>query len=311
MGFLRRVFGRDEAPQSDVREAVLVEIRATLDDPDEELHELSVVGESYRQDALEMLAGPKDADGKRRLVGVTLRCEPDNEFDANAIRVEAMGQHVGYVARNMAVVLASAIRRRAGGVLEARGVIVGGWHDETAVVTDGSYGIRVWITVEDAHRLEVPADTFDLAARAPWPTLAQPAPGERRLSPTDADLEAGRYGSQVTVTCEEHYQQTIGAAMPQGWDPYRSWPLLVELAYPATNPHSTSSTGPCIEVQANGETIGYLTPKMTARFADVLISCRSDQLRATARATAERGEKGGVRMWRVKVAMSSGSAARA
>ena len=32
-------------------------------------------------------------------VGTSLRCEPTNEYDANAVRVEVMGQLFGYVAR--------------------------------------------------------------------------------------------------------------------------------------------------------------------------------------------------------------------
>jgi hypothetical protein len=60
-----------------------------------------------------------------------------------------------------------------------------------------------------------------------------PAAGtdERRLSPTQADLDAERWGSTVTVVGEEHYQETVLTALPDGWDhhwcPCRGFRLIV------------------------------------------------------------------------------------
>ena len=96
------------------------------------------------------IAGPKGIDGKQLVVGVTLRCEPTNTYDCNAVRVEVMGQQVGYSARDEAAVLSPALLEHCGGAIEAHGLIVGGWKDGD---DEGHYGIRVWLSTDDATRL--------------------------------------------------------------------------------------------------------------------------------------------------------------
>jgi hypothetical protein len=309
VGFLDRLLGRSQ-PNTSVsfREMATQELRAAADEDHAELVEIiEVVGESYRQEALARLAGRKDAEGKHKLVGAVLRCEPQNEHDANAIRVEVMGEHVGYVSRETATFLSPAMQRACGGALEARGLIVGGWKSESRddhgrylEVSEGSYGIRVWITQRDTERLGVRPDALDPGLRPHWPEAPKPVHGEQRLSPTNADVEAGRYGSVATVTCEEHYQDAIEAAMPTGWDPERTWPLLVDLAVAASNPHTKQAT-PCIEVRSGDRTVGYLTPKMSARHMALMEACVKSGSRATATATASRRIKGGLTIWRIKV----------
>lgn len=102
--------------------------------------------------SLEALAGPKDEIGKQVLEGVTLRCEPDGVHDHNAVRVELMGQLVGYIACDEAALFSPAIQRFSGGVLEARGLIVGAWRNPD---NEWSYGIRVWATQRDMDRFGV------------------------------------------------------------------------------------------------------------------------------------------------------------
>jgi hypothetical protein len=52
--------------------------------------EVNAVGESYYQAALEVVAGGRTPFGTRtRLLTVILVREPDNPYDANAVRVEA------------------------------------------------------------------------------------------------------------------------------------------------------------------------------------------------------------------------------
>jgi HIRAN domain len=309
VGFLDRLLGRSQPNTSvSLREMATQELRAAANEDHEELVEIvEIVGESYRQDALASLAGQKDAEGKHKIVGAVLRCEPKNEHDANAIRAEVMGKHVGYVSRETAKFLSPAIQQACGGALEARGLIVGGWKSESrddhgryVEVSEGSYGIRIWITEHDAERLGMRPDALDPGLRPHWPDAPQPVHGEQRLSPTKADVDAGRYGSVVTVTCEEHYQNAIEAAMPPGWDPQRTWPLLVDLAVAASNPHTKRGT-PCIEVRSGDRTIGYLTPKMSDRHMAPIQACVKSGRRATATATASRGSKGGLMLWRIKV----------
>jgi hypothetical protein len=271
---------------------------------DRELIELEIVGESFHQDAFAAIAGPKEAEGKRQRVGVTLRCEPDNEYDSNAIRVEVMGQPLGHVSRKTAALLSPAMQRSCGGALEAVGMIVGGWaalilnDDGTDRVSIGHYGVRVWIMHRDADRLGVRPDDLDSSLRAPWPQPPVVTKGERRLSPNEQDAEDAKYGANVTVTGEEHYQDVIETSMPAGWSPNRTWPLLVDLVIAPSNPHTKHGT-PCIEVRHGTSTIGYMTPNMTARHADVIESCVRDGLRATAMGTVSMDTKRGA--WQVKV----------
>jgi hypothetical protein len=263
--------------------------------------ELEIVGESYRQETLAEIAGPKDWEGKWHHVGVTLRCDPRNEYDQNAVRVEVMGQLVGYVARSTAEHLSPAVQRLAGGALEANGLIVGGWKRPG---DEGHFGIRVWISSRDAERIQVQPEMLDVNRRGRWPQMPPEDPAERRLSPKRSDFEAGRSGSTVTVTFEEHYQPAIGLSMPAGWDPDETWPLLVDLLLSPANPHCGSSVE-CIEVQFQGMTVGYLTPKMTARHRGIISACCEEGKRATARATASRGTKRGEKLWRVKVLLAT------
>jgi hypothetical protein len=275
------------------------------DRPDDRRIELNVVGESHRQDALAAIAGPKEYDGKDMRVGVTLRCEPSNPHDRNAIRVEVMGQHVAFIAKEQAAKLSPPIRQHCGGAMEAGGLIVGGW--QRGGGDEGYYGIRVWINARDAARIDVRLEDLDpqIVHRRGrvWPELPPVAPGERRLSPTTDDFDAGLYGSALTVTCEEHYQAEIQSAMPAGVDADGPWPLLVEFAIAVANPHAAERL-PCIQVRiAGGRTIGYLTPRMSERYGPQIRRCIDSGQRPTASATVARGTKGGATVWRVKASM--------
>lgn len=307
MGFLDRFRGRSAVVDREevVREALVVRV-----DDIAEMVELTVVGESYRQELLAQIAGPREADGKQHYVGVTLRCEPGNPHDTNAIRVEVMGQHVAFIARVQAAALSAAMQQRCGGVIEAHGMVVGGWDDGA---TTGYYGIRVWIPPAHLDRIGIDRSAVEQQPRpqepAPpprppmtYPTLPNVKAGERRLSPTERDLKAGRYGTVVTVIDEEHYQPAILSIMPAGWDD-RSWPLLVDLAIAERNPHSKHDT-PCIEVRVAAAVAGYFTPKMTERHHPQVTSALANSSRVTAIGSASVGEKAGNRFWRLKVTLN-------
>jgi hypothetical protein len=211
-----------------------------------------VVGESHRQQALEQIAGAKDELGKQLVVGVTLRAEPSNEYDPNAVRVECYGQLLGYVARRVASMLSGPIQERCGGALEARGVIVGGWRTSDS---EGHFGIRVWVTDRDAGRLEEHYQpVIEAAMPAGWeedrswpllvdltmaecnPHVKTPAPcievrvngacvGYFTPAMTDrhrrAVLEAGAGGDRVTATAQASRGTKAGASV---------WRLKVFLA---------------------------------------------------------------------------------
>ena len=319
MSFLKRLFGGESSPRVEAltapRQAAAEPVFETAAEDGETLVELDIVGESYRQAELEAIAGPKDPDGKRTLAGVTLRCEPSNEHDRNAIRVEVYGQLVGYVARDQAALLCPAITRACRGVLEARGLIVGGWKIDDrdsasrfAEKSEGSFGIRAWITMKDAARLEVDPVMIDpsLRPRLTYPTLPPIARGEMRLGPSEADIAAERYGSVVTVVNEEHYQEAIVGAVPDGWDD-RSWPLLVDLGMTDCNPHAKQAER-CVVVRLATEPVGYFTPAMSRRHAPAIDAAIVGGQRVTAVAHAARGTKGNATFWRLKVTMTHAAA---
>jgi hypothetical protein len=62
--------------------------------------QVDVVGEQHYQEALEAVAAGHNAFGTRtRVLTVTLVREPDNPYDANAVRVEAAEATVGHLSR--------------------------------------------------------------------------------------------------------------------------------------------------------------------------------------------------------------------
>jgi hypothetical protein len=275
------------------------------------LVELNIVGEGSYQEALARIAGPKEAEGKHMGVGVTLRCEPKNTYDHNAVKVEVMGVCVAYIARAQAALLSPRIASACNGAIEARGLIVGGWNDGSS---EGHYGIRVWFTTRDTDRLGDVASEIDRSVRPhlDLPNMPPAVAGERRLSPQRAPIytsqfgdEQVAYGSGVTVVGEEHYQPTILAAMPNGWDTC-AWPLLVDLDMVAEgNPH-TKKPSPCVGVCIGSARVGYFTSAMTDRYRQMIESALAEGARVTANASAYQGTKGGTTFWRLTVDLPHG-----
>lgn len=291
MGFLKNVFGQGQEHAR--TEALLVESGLADEIPLDDLYEVEVVGESYRQDVIERIAGGKSEHGKHTRVGLTLRCEPKNPYDSDAVRVECMGQLVGYVARDEAADLSPALLENHGGCIEAHGVIVGGWKDATS---EGHFGVRAWIDPVLAQRLGL---THALVADSVLAEVPPPLPGERRLSP-DWEHE---HISTLTVTCDEHYQDAIAASRPAGWSK-DYWATVVTFGFADRNPHAKSPDR-CVEVRlsATGMTIGYLTKAMTERHGPAVEAALAANERPTAVANVSPGEKGGQRIWRVKPIM--------
>jgi hypothetical protein len=310
--FFKRLFGASSpaelAPVSTRREydAEAMRDRAAVDCV--QLVEVDISGVRFHQAELAQLAGPEGPDGKRDLVDVTLRCEPENQYDSNAIRVEARGRLLGHVARDQAAVLSAPMSRVCGGIVEARGLIDGGWRTATRdelgqifVKDEGIFGIRVWLTKHDAECLGVHPSDIDWSLRPPWPELPVIGTRETRLSPTEAETAAGRTCSQVTVVAEEHYQATILAAQPLDWG-NRKWPLLVDLVSDVENPYAKKQSA-CIGVCIGDSPVGFFTPTMSKRHGPEIADARSRGERVTASATASLGKKGGTTFWRIKVAI--------
>jgi hypothetical protein len=280
MGWLKRLLGNEERDS----EALAFEVGISdLEEPDHV--EVDVVGEASYQEALATIAGRRTESSKQHRVGVTLRRDPANPYDPNAVQVEVMGRVVGYVPRATAATVAPGMAS-AGGAVEGQGVIVGGWERADS---NGHFGIRVWLAKRDADRI-------GLRRPDPIPDLPPPGPGEIRLSPSD-ELNV----SAVTVTCEEHYQPGIEASRPSpDWN-RDWWPCLATLVL-GTNPH-TGATSPSVEVRLGGQVAGYLTPAMTERHVPRILRVTDGGGVASARAHVSKGTKAGASIWRVKLAL--------
>jgi hypothetical protein len=82
--------------------------------------------------------------------------------------------------------------------------------------------------------------------------------------------EVGQHGSHlaeggnVSVSNEEHYQETLMAL--RGADRAGTQTLATLVINEAGNPWSTKPTGPVLEVRVGAHTVGFLTPAMTERY---------------------------------------------
>lgn len=106
-------------------------------------YSLSVVGESFRQDALSRIVGGRTFDGVEHECDALLLPEPSNPRDRNAVRVEIEGEHVGYLSRADAAAMQPVLKRyeRERRALTVPATIVGGW-DRGAGDT-GHFGVRL------------------------------------------------------------------------------------------------------------------------------------------------------------------------
>lgn len=105
---------------------------------------LEVVGESYYQDALEQICGPRTRESVEQEHTARLILEDNNPRDKNAVRVEIDGKHVGYLSREVAKTYRQQIKN--GGMPNAIGecqaLIKGGWDRDGK---KGNYG--VWLDI--------------------------------------------------------------------------------------------------------------------------------------------------------------------
>lgn len=127
MGFLNRLFGATSRSIESNAEASKRSIEATLYTGDETLE---VVGESNYQEALWKIVGGRRRERVRHDVAAVLLPEPDNQFDANAIKVLIDGNLVGYLSRQDAVAygpgLLALMNESANGLVALEATIVGG-----------------------------------------------------------------------------------------------------------------------------------------------------------------------------------------
>ena len=120
--------------------------------------DLDVVGESYQQNNLWELAGPRSSEKTRVEVIGYLIPEPENKYDPNAIGVWIQNKKVGFIAKELAreIVddLLELMSKHNGSLIGLRGVIAGGGHYD-----DGPGQLGVF--------LEYPADLFGQNIKSP------------------------------------------------------------------------------------------------------------------------------------------------
>ena len=127
MGFLNRLLGAASRSTENNAKNQSMSMEATLYTGDETLE---VVGESNYQEALWTIVGGRRRDRVRYDVAAVLLPEPDNRFDANAIKVLIDGNLVGYLSRQDAVAygpgLLALMNESANGLVALDATIVGG-----------------------------------------------------------------------------------------------------------------------------------------------------------------------------------------
>lgn len=108
--------------------------------------EFDIVGESFYQDHLAKIAGPKSEDGVNVKRIATLVPEPGNPHDSNAVGVFIDDMKVGHLSRDNALSWHEALRRRgrSGQSVEVDALISGGWvRKRGGEVNEGHYGVKL------------------------------------------------------------------------------------------------------------------------------------------------------------------------
>ncbi|MBT9471703.1 MAG: HIRAN domain-containing protein [Pseudomonadota bacterium] len=103
-------------------------------------HETDVVGESHYQDALIAICGGRTREGHELECQATLRLEPENPSDSNAVGVWIEGRKVGHLTRQLAATFSAVARRNGASEATCAALIVGGWDRGDSV---GYFGVRL------------------------------------------------------------------------------------------------------------------------------------------------------------------------
>jgi hypothetical protein len=122
MGFWQWLFGDKSDPPASVPAA---RTKPTTDLPLRAVNlgdgvgfEMGIVGESYYGLEIKRIAGNRLARGEEVVFTVTLRREPHNEYDSNAVAViGSYGKKIGHLSRDYAVEYGEVLK-----LLEARGL---------------------------------------------------------------------------------------------------------------------------------------------------------------------------------------------
>jgi len=157
MGFFGRLFGFGQSPPGSPPQGMRAHLRGSG------AFALPIVGESYYQEALEAICGPRSDEGEDRRVEARLVLEDDNPHDSMAVRVEIEGQTVGHLSREHARQYRNQLEKAGyastDAYCEAR--IRGGW--DRGEGRQGHYGVF----------LDLPMDGLDDHGQPPKALYAQ------------------------------------------------------------------------------------------------------------------------------------------
>jgi hypothetical protein len=120
-----------------------------------------VAGESHYRPALRRLTGKPRSGGYLTPVEVHCIREPRNQYDGNAFRVEVNGEHVGYLARHIALQLAGPLDKARCSTFSVCGILRGGQK------TGEDVGVHVWLNrrLSPGPDLKLADDAMDVT----WP----------------------------------------------------------------------------------------------------------------------------------------------
>jgi HIRAN domain len=120
-----------------------------------------VAGESHHMGALAALTGPPRQNGYLVPVSVRFVREPNNPYDANALRAEVNGLLVGYLRRHIAAQAAPALDRFGCVEFSVCGIIRGGQPDAPNI------GVHIWLGRRTTAGPEF--NLLDQAGEVAWP----------------------------------------------------------------------------------------------------------------------------------------------
>lgn len=219
----------------------------------------TVVGESYRQDALEAVAGGRDDDGVLvRCVTAQLLAEPTNQHDRDAIMVLVGGHHVGYIPKDETSTWHPTLEEFAslGRPVTTRAWLRGGWLDSGR----GAGSIGIFLDV----------DMPPVACPSSFPFLP---------------FGQTMYGGTIGVSGEEKHLDVLVPLVGEA----ESAKVVATLVEAEVNPDKPKVPGPAVLVYLSGEHVGALTPKMAARYLPLIRMCAAAGLPTTAMGYIERG----------------------
>lgn len=148
MSLLRRLFGAPPSapatalPTADARTTFAGRIRT-----------VQIVGESFYEDALEKLAGPKTENGVNFRCAAELVPDNGNTHDANAVMVRLLGRHVGHLEREHAKrfrEIMAALGLNGHALTGIQGRIHGGWKRPD---DEGNYSVTLLLPASLAKEL--------------------------------------------------------------------------------------------------------------------------------------------------------------